>query len=501
MDTNFIIELYQKNKLIITIIIISTIYYFIYTNLFKNNVGNYINTHVRQLSSLVNTNMKASFITKLQNIIYSYFTNIVQYVIASFIKPFTYFIDLITTLIKDLSKTINKFRNMAQIIRNLFKNTVENTIHKISNSYASIMYLQEKLKLIIRKQAALFSLFKQFGDSVQMIMYSYTNGPIPKAMKFFENYGVLMMTQLASCVLCVVNPFPMGIIACPLCTGTSIAGSSICFDKNTPIQLDNKNNQILIKDIHLNNKIYKGGKITGIINILSNTDMYDYNGVIVSGSHLVLEKDKWIRVEKSNISKPIVYNKNDVLYCLINENNKIITNNITFADYQETRNTNINYVIGKNIIHHLNRGQLNYIENINDFDHTYYWGFSKNTMIKTNDGNKKIHKIKIGDVIENHMVIGTVKLIGKDKTLYNYKGVIVCGSQAVFENGIWLRVHQSKHSFIVKKESYIYHLIMDNNLVKINNVEFCDFCETNEENINNNIDLFVEKYKNNHVFI
>ena len=71
MDTNFIIELYQKNKLIITIIIISTIYYFIYTNLFKNNVGNYINTHVRQLSSLVNTNMKASFITKLQNIIYS----------------------------------------------------------------------------------------------------------------------------------------------------------------------------------------------------------------------------------------------------------------------------------------------------------------------------------------------------------------------------------------------------------------------------------------------
>ena len=64
------------------------------------------------------------------------------------------------------------------------------------------------------------------------------------------------------------------------------------------------------------------------------------------------------------------------------------------------------------------------------------------------------------------------------------------------EKGIWLRVHQSIYSSKHPTEDYIYHIITENSRITINNVEFCDFCETNDEKLNDEIDKMVENFKN-----
>ena len=41
--------------------------------------------------------------------------------------------------------------------------------------------------------------------------------------------------------------------------------------------------------------------------------MYDFNGIIVSGDHIIYENNKPIRVCESKISKPVYYNKNKLI--------------------------------------------------------------------------------------------------------------------------------------------------------------------------------------------
>jgi hypothetical protein len=483
MDTNFIVKLYQNNKLLLTIIILLVIYLYIYSKLIYKYLYKYININSQKFRDNPILGKKS-----ISDNIYSYFIKNIENGISIFLKPFIYVIDLIIVLIKDIGITLNKFRNMAQITRNLFKYTVENTINRISNTYASITYLQEKLKLIIRKQSALFAIIKQFGDSAKFIIYSFTNGPIPKGVKFFQYYGTIMLVYIVTCLICIFNPFPLGIVACPACM--------ICFDKSTPIQIDSKIYKN-IENIKLNETIFNGGQIKGLIKVLAGqTKMYKYNGVIVSGSHLVYENSKWIRVENSKLAISIKYNNNNVLYCLINKNNKILSNGILFSDYQETNNNIINNLINNYTINYLNNTNKTNTNKTNQ----YYWGFSKSTDINTNNGLKNIKNIKIGDYILNSKVIGLVKLDGGDIELFNYKGLIISGQQIVNENGIWLRIYQSKISRKVEKEKYIYHLITNDNIISINNLKFRDFCETNDNIINNRIDILVEKFKNIEVY-
>lgn len=296
-----------------------------------------------------------------------------------------------------------------------------------------------------------------------------------------------MLVLLAFCVLCTVGGPFIAMFACPLC---------LCFDENTYIKSKNGNKQI--KLLTLNEPIKGGGDIIGIIEILAgNTDMYNYNDIIVSGSHLVYE-NSWIRVEDSTIAYKISYPPNKHLYCLITKNNIISTSNIDntiFSDYQESNNKTINNFVNRQIIKYLNNGiEFN---THNDIYHQYYWGFKSNTLLKTHNGFKNISEIIIGDKLNDDIVIGIVKLSGKYIELYNYNGIIVSGNQAVCENDLWLRVHQSKYSVrLNNKIDTLYHLITNKNRLVINNHLFTDFCETHNNTMNDFIDNYILQFKN-----
>ena len=88
-----------------------------------------------------------------------------------------------------------------------------------------------------------------------------------------------------------------------------------------------------IIDINLNDNIAIGGRVFAHAKFLI-TNLYNYKGIKVSGSHMVNEDNKWLRVEESKLAKSLG-NKEHTVYTLGTDNRRILINNILFTDYFE----------------------------------------------------------------------------------------------------------------------------------------------------------------------
>ena len=94
-----------------------------------------------------------------------------------------------------------------------------------------------------------------------------------------------------------------------------------------------------IDDVKIGESLKVGGVVHAKIQarLDTNTPIYDYDGVLVTGSHAVLEDGKWVRVEFSQ--KAVEVDENvDFVYNLSNELHLIEIAGVCFADYEETDN-------------------------------------------------------------------------------------------------------------------------------------------------------------------
>ena len=114
--------------------------------------------------------------------------------------------------------------------------------------------------------------------------------------------------------------------------GGAIGGIVGCFLPNTEITMADGSKKKII-DIELKDNIKVGGNVFATAKFLI-TNLYDYKGVKVSGSHMVNENGKWIRVEDSDIAKSLG-NDEHVVYTLGTQNRRIVINDILFTDYFE----------------------------------------------------------------------------------------------------------------------------------------------------------------------
>ena len=114
--------------------------------------------------------------------------------------------------------------------------------------------------------------------------------------------------------------------------GGVIGGVLGCFLPDTEITMADGSKKKII-DIELKDNIKIGGNVFATAKFLI-TNLYDYKGVKVSGSHMVNENNKWIRVEDSNIAKSLG-NDEHVVYTLGTQNRRIVINDILFTDYFE----------------------------------------------------------------------------------------------------------------------------------------------------------------------
>ena len=160
-------------------------------------------------------------------------------------------------------------------------------------------------------------------EAIRMTMISVWDGPIGEGVRDFAD------------VYDTVDDFFSGVFGprqSKVKEGDDKAKNE-CFIGDTIID------GIKIKDMKF--KKYKNNNIYGMVICQSYDDIYNYNGVYLTGSHYVYHKNKYRRVHDLGIKKNNNNNngKGNIVYCPITDNQQIKINNDLFLDYFEI-NTN-----------------------------------------------------------------------------------------------------------------------------------------------------------------
>lgn len=164
--------------------------------------------------------------------------------LVTLVKPFFSYIMMIKKLITFVAEKINTYRGAITVLRMMFKAIVSNTIEKLMNSYAAVIYIKEKMKNMVKRQAAIVEIIRQFLTGIPFILASIMYGPIPRFVTWLVKWIWLLIVQIAFCVLCMMNiPFVSwgACVPCALCfSPTSMVGSGIYRRRIMDVQLGSK---------------------------------------------------------------------------------------------------------------------------------------------------------------------------------------------------------------------------------------------------------------------
>lgn len=101
------------------------------------------------------------------------------------------------------------------------------------------------------------------------------------------------------------------------------------------------------------------------------------------------------------------------------------------------------------------------------------------------DGSiKHIEEIQLGDRVKlGGLVDGLGSFLAED--IYDYKGIYVAGSHAVYENGEWKRVENTIHGKPLNdnKTHIVYTLGTEHKRIDIENITFTDYFETETQDM------------------
>ena len=119
--------------------------------------------------------------------------------------------------------------------------------------------------------------------------------------------------------------------------------------------------------------------------------------------------------------------------------------------------------------------------------------FLPDTLVTMANGSvKKIIDVDIGDeVAVGGKVFATGKFLNDE--LYDYKGVKVSGSHMVNEDGVWMRIRDTKHGKTLGNDQNIVYVFgSENRRILINGILFTDYFETKEQDklLDNEEDFF-----------
>jgi hypothetical protein len=243
--------------------------------------------------------------------------------------------------------------------------------------------------------------------------------------------------------------------------------SGFCFAKNTKILVKRDNKEILVsvKDIKIGDELGDNcGRVTSVIRMDGkDVQLYNINGIDVSGSHLVLGTDNiWKSVSSDERAKP-VDNTSDILYCFNTTTHKIpvssngnATSNregiILFRDWEELEDDDVKgqYTWNYTILKMLNK-YSNYPKwesGLKSYSEMPLIG--SNIKVKTKNGFVEISELGLyGSVIdrngEEQRILGIVNAEideisnenGKWHTeLYEYKGDVWIKGSSTVQKGI-----------------------------------------------------------------
>jgi hypothetical protein len=171
------------------------------------------------------------------------------------VRPFLAYINMINKIIIMVSERINTFRGAVTVLRMMFKAVVSNTIEKLMNTYAAVVYIQEKMKNMIKRQSAIVEIVKQFISGIPFIISSAIYGPVPRFVVWLWKYWAVLLAQIIICIICRKMIPIVSQVACAVCL--------VCFSPATTVGIGKYKK--LIADCRLRSRLDDNTEVEGII--------------------------------------------------------------------------------------------------------------------------------------------------------------------------------------------------------------------------------------------
>lgn len=379
----------------------------------------------------------------------------VKPIFAALTKPITYITVIMGKIINQIKIVIDKFRAQIAIMRNLIFKIIMQSMKKIENIMATSIFTFAKVNEMTKRQLAIFQNMVYILETSAVAMSSFLKGSFNKLVDFSE---------VAIWVLPIYLLGPAG-IAFPI--------MATCFSPNTELVLAN-GKKVKMSQLEIGTKLEDGQIITSILRTKPTEQVYNYCGIIVSGSHQVYDNGEWKQVKYCDLSKPCKHN--DYLININTSNNCIRINNVLFKDYDEYTGTNEANCENNKVLSILNNLPGDYELNIQSS--RYKIGFSPNASIN----GKYVLDLDITDDI-----LGIVKhIVHPDDQLYEYGNVIMTAWQKIYYNDNWVNVCNIEEAKPIKNNqiSYLYSVITRDNIIRLDNgLVLRDFVEISSSQI------------------
>lgn len=411
--------------------------------------------------------------------------NILSGITGHAVEPLTYITYVFQMILKIVEKAIQDGRVMFDKVRNDIKDVSEEVMGRILNIVAPLQIIIISFRDFIGKvqgtmTAGLFTLLGVY-DSLKSLL-----GAIAQFLV------IILVTLAVIIAMFWIFPFTWGFaivntaifvaVAIPLAIMLAFMSETLhiktglniphapgppklkCFDKLTELLLANGSYK-KIMDIQVGDILIDNNIVTGKMKVAtSGSTMYRLGWIIVSDSHIVKCKNKWMPVSKHPGAFKIDDYTEPYLYCL-NTSRKIIdVDGIIFSDWDELYNESLDNVLNNKYIH---------LSNVQDI-HTYLdGGFAWSTPILLKNGETKpINQIQINDLLSNgEKVYGIVEIKGDDLlNQYSYH----LGENLKIEG--YLKDLASKKEYIInEKHKKLYHLLTDSNNFHIGTILIGDY--------------------------
>jgi len=379
---------------------------------------------------------------------------------AILIKPFTYMIDTIKLVIGKLFEQLNSIRTILKPMRDFVESATAMVYKKIEGIMNLTMFTFLKMNNLMKRTFANFRLMVYALEASQYTIQSTWNGPIGQITRFWA-------------------------------PGVDFFSKFFCFEPNTKV-LDNNKLPIDISKLKIGDTLYNNNNVIGILYMIGVDNYYNYNGIIVSGNHLVYnnQNKKWSEVSLAPNAK-YVYNpdiKNVI--CLITKNNTIpiidTSGNIhNFADYLET---------GDEAVMRYQRGLI--YNKLSMFSPEIPTGFNlidgKTPIFMNNNKYIDISNIQIGDKLnDNNAVVGIIQQYVNEIDVIYIDNIMYAISNIIFQNDSWITIKMLKKSYSVTKYTGImYNLITTKGFYQTDKFIVRDYLELHSAEIYDDVREF-----------
>jgi len=337
-------------------------------------------------------------------------------------------------IMNTLNHNIQSIREFMFYIRNAARRAYIDAQTKLYNTYSRIVFLYKSIVVIITDVINFMYAAVSALQSASCLLGSTWNGPIGGVARFF------------------------------------------CFSGETEVKMrDNKEKRI--KDIKEGDELKGDNIVISIMELKSDkNNMFIYNGIEVSGSHKVLENNKWIEIKESKESKKIEWDEKKNVYCLNTSKGKINIKNKIFKDFKETINMNLLHKYNKYYLNLLNNEIIKEIRDGKDYYQPGIIDVGDNKIRMNNGEMKDIKEIEVNELLE-----GKNKVLGKIKSkelidIYKIGKKYLSGKTVIkIKNNYRLVEEIEEKEYITSREEEIYHLIVSEGEYKIDGIIIKDY--------------------------